>query len=314
MIWALILAAVALVAGGGGVAYASTDALPDDTLYPVKLLVEDAQLLFADPAEDLQLHLEFAQRRLDEALRLAQQGQAEGLDRAMANYEAHVQQALQLAQEMGQADPQVWALVEAQVAQHQERLQALREEMAQRGLAEAQQHMEEAQARAQEAHEQARQAMEAMGQRPEGMPTPPFGPMESPMPGGEGHGEGQGEMNGQGGMFGGQGEMNGNGGMGEMEGNGQGHGEGQGGMMTPPAPGGQGHDEGQGTMTPPSPMPGGEGDHDQGNMTPPYPMPTATMPMPGSGSGHDGGEGGGMPGGSGGGSGMGGWGNSGGMP
>ncbi len=286
MIWALILAAVALVAGGGGVAYASTDALPDDTLYPVKLLVEDAQLLFADPAEDLQLHLEFAQRRLDEALRLAQQGQAEGLDRAMANYEAHVQQALQLAQQVSQADPQVWALVEAQMARHQERLQALREEMAQRGLTEAEQHMEEAQVRAREAHEW---AVQAMGQRPEDMPTPPFGPMESPMPGGEGHGEGQGEMNGQGGMFGGQGEMNGNGGMGDMEGNGQGHGEGQGGMMTPPAPGGQGHDEGQGTMTPPS-------------------------PMPGSGSGHDGGEGGGMPGGSGGGSGMGGWGNGGGMP
>ncbi len=271
MIWALVLAAIALVAGGGGVAYASTDALPDDVLYPVKLAVEEAQLLFADAEEDVQLHLEFAQRRLEEAQVMAQQGQTQGLERALANYEAHLQAALRLAEQMGQADPEVWAHVARQVERHQERLQELAQETHQQGMTEAAQHMEQVQ-------EQARQALEHahrfMGQEaPEGMPTPPFGP-QGPMPGGEGHGQGQGEGNGS---------MNGG------EGHGQGRGEGNGSMNGGQGQG-QGHGEGNGNMggeMPFTPEPG---------ETPtemPFPMPTMTMPggdhdgQGGMGGGHD---------------------------
>ncbi len=271
MIWALVLAAIALVAGGGGVAYASTDALPDDVLYPVKLAVEEAQLLFADAEEDVQLHLEFAQRRLEEAQVMAQQGQTYGLERALANYEAHLQAALRLAQQVGQADPQVWAEVARQVERHQERLQELAQETHQQGLTEAEQQMLQAQERVRQTLEHAHRVM---GQEtPEGdMPTPPFGP-QGPMPtdtmpvmpGGQGHGEGRGQGNGD--MNGGQGEGHATGqGQGNMGGNGQ----------------GQGYMGGEGTFTP------------EPGMTPtemPFPMPT--MPggnhnQGGMGGGHDG--------------------------
>jgi len=207
MFWALIFAAIALVAGGGGIAYASTDALPDDALYPVKLALEDAQLLFADPEEDVQLHLEFAQRRLEEARIMAQQGQTEGLERALENYEAHLQAALQLAQQVGAQDPQVWARMAQQVERHQQRLQTMAQVMEQQGLTEAEQRMIQTQERVRQTLEHVHRFM---GQHPKDMPsTPPAGPhgpksdespmphpkgpMPTAMPGGKGHGEGRGQ-------------------------------------------------------------------------------------------------------------------------
>jgi len=53
---------------GGGTVYAAQSSLPGDTLYAVKIGVENIQLaLTAEPAEKANLHLELAQRRIDEA-------------------------------------------------------------------------------------------------------------------------------------------------------------------------------------------------------------------------------------------------------
>ena len=79
-IWMAVVAvfmAIALILGSGGaVVYASQGSLPGKTLYPVKLFIEDIRLELANgPQSQLQLNLEFANRRLDEIDRLAATGQ-----------------------------------------------------------------------------------------------------------------------------------------------------------------------------------------------------------------------------------------------
>ncbi|MBE3038258.1 MAG: hypothetical protein IMZ62_05555 [Chloroflexi bacterium] len=73
---AAVFMAIALILGSGGaVVYASQDSLPGQALYPVKLFSEDIRLKLAnDPPSQLQLNLEFANRRLDEIDRLASSG------------------------------------------------------------------------------------------------------------------------------------------------------------------------------------------------------------------------------------------------
>ena len=73
-----IIIALALVVGGGGVtAYAAQDSLPNDALYPAKLFFEDVQLgLTFDPESKVELLTHFANRRVDESLDLATNGEA----------------------------------------------------------------------------------------------------------------------------------------------------------------------------------------------------------------------------------------------
>lgn len=64
---------VLLGAGGAGTVYAAQGSLPGDTLYPVKIGVENLQLaVTAGPAAKADLHLKFAQQRIDEATRQAE--------------------------------------------------------------------------------------------------------------------------------------------------------------------------------------------------------------------------------------------------
>ncbi len=61
---------VALLAGGG-TAYASQGSLPGDTLYPVKLMTEDAQTAVSwNPEKKVELEAKFANRRLEEIKKL----------------------------------------------------------------------------------------------------------------------------------------------------------------------------------------------------------------------------------------------------
>lgn len=72
----LFLAAV-LFFGGTGLARAASDAIPGETLYPVKLTVENLQLLVADDQLEAQLKEQFASRRLVETAELIDSGQEE---------------------------------------------------------------------------------------------------------------------------------------------------------------------------------------------------------------------------------------------
>ncbi|MGH2619141.1 MAG: DUF5667 domain-containing protein [Anaerolineales bacterium] len=95
---ASMLIAVALLAGTVGVAYASGEALPGDSLYSVKRGLERAALaLTASHAGDTRLLLQFADRRLGEADELLQRGREADLAQALEGYESAVAEVLEIA-------------------------------------------------------------------------------------------------------------------------------------------------------------------------------------------------------------------------
>jgi hypothetical protein len=76
--WAVAMTTVlVIVLAGVGTVAASANALPDETLYPVKLATEQARLTlaFSDIAE-AKLHVQFAERRADEMVAMASQGKS----------------------------------------------------------------------------------------------------------------------------------------------------------------------------------------------------------------------------------------------
>lgn len=74
MNWILIIGLLASVfAGGGGVAFASTDALPGDTLYPVKTMLQDMEMVFAGDEKDAELLMNQMFTNIEEMQQLATQ-------------------------------------------------------------------------------------------------------------------------------------------------------------------------------------------------------------------------------------------------
>lgn len=62
---------IVVLLAGGGTAYAAQGSLPGDTLYPVKLLTENAQTTLAlRPEKKVELEVNFANRRLEELQKL----------------------------------------------------------------------------------------------------------------------------------------------------------------------------------------------------------------------------------------------------
>jgi hypothetical protein len=73
--WAALAASVAVIASLAGLVPASANSLPGDTLYPVKRLVEGAELSLAFSADArASVHLQHAERRVDEVEALAGRG------------------------------------------------------------------------------------------------------------------------------------------------------------------------------------------------------------------------------------------------
>jgi hypothetical protein len=93
-----IVLALAIMLGGGGItAYAAQDSLPDETLYPVKLFLEDTRYsLTTDPNAQVDILTSFANNRVDEIAALFAQG---GLvpEAVMANLQTNLQLMLHLA-------------------------------------------------------------------------------------------------------------------------------------------------------------------------------------------------------------------------
>ena len=78
---------LALVAMSGGAVYASQDATPGDQLYALKTGLEQTRLaLTFGEMERAKLHLAFADGRLSEAVRMAEQGKTAGIAEAMQRY------------------------------------------------------------------------------------------------------------------------------------------------------------------------------------------------------------------------------------
>ncbi len=94
---AALIAVVVLLSAGGGVTYASQDALPNDFLYPVKTASEEVRVFIEPDLEDkAALELKYAQRRREELEALISQEEITpelakktkaGLDEAIASVE-----------------------------------------------------------------------------------------------------------------------------------------------------------------------------------------------------------------------------------
>jgi len=91
MTWVVIVTTILSLISGAGAVYASSDALPGDTLYPVKTWVEDVQLAIAPEDVDAGLLIRFAEHRVEEAVELVHEGRFEDLDKAADGYQKHTE-------------------------------------------------------------------------------------------------------------------------------------------------------------------------------------------------------------------------------
>jgi len=104
---ALLAVIFVLLSGAGATAYAAKNALPGDALYQVKTGLEQAQMqLTSDAFHQAQLHLEFAERRLEEISGLIDEGRFGEIDRAAGEFEYHVQQAIHAMQVVSNGNPE----------------------------------------------------------------------------------------------------------------------------------------------------------------------------------------------------------------
>lgn len=102
----LVVAFLLLFGGAGATALAAQSALPGDALYGVKTSLESARLsLAADAFAQGQLHLGFAERRLDEIARLIAAGRSREISAAAAEFSRQINLALQNLQLLSANDP-----------------------------------------------------------------------------------------------------------------------------------------------------------------------------------------------------------------
>jgi len=101
---ASLLLALGLVLGGGGAAFAAQDALPNEPLYPVKLLAEDAQVTITTEADArAALLLQYADRRIAE-LGMLGQAAPDQIEPVVARFEEQLNSALRLAAEASDSE------------------------------------------------------------------------------------------------------------------------------------------------------------------------------------------------------------------
>lgn len=105
MVAVMILVTFALW-GTRGIAQASYTALPGDSLYRVKMGMEDATMALSfNPVSDANLHIEFARQRLLEMQMLTLEGRYDEIAPAAHKFEYHLDQALKEMNELPGKDP-----------------------------------------------------------------------------------------------------------------------------------------------------------------------------------------------------------------
>lgn len=114
MTWVFI--AISLLSlGGVGTVYASTDALPGDVLYPVKIASEDIQLFFSDDEGDVELLLNFMDERIQEMEMLKDENNLQGIELAQEGYQNEMEQMTKLMTKMQAEDPVAGDALQAEV-------------------------------------------------------------------------------------------------------------------------------------------------------------------------------------------------------
>ena len=181
----LIVVLALVLAGGGGIVYASTDSLPGSPLYGVKRATEQVQLSLTPAGTSrAELHIKFAQRRLEEVQALAEiKGQVD--EEALAALAEATDLALEETEKAPAQDKS--ALLDKLVS-----LTERQQTVLERVLAEAPDAAQKGLNRALEAslrgHERAREALEKEKPGPDVKPTKAPKPVHAP---GE-HDQGQG--------------------------------------------------------------------------------------------------------------------------
>jgi Domain of unknown function (DUF5667) len=119
----VILAIVLAISGlGVGTAYAAQGSLPGDALYSFKMATEQAEMMF--PGDDVvraERALNFADKRVQEMMALAEKGRLQDLDLAVQKYDYALAMALTMmerAGEKGLATANVTALVAETTTRH----------------------------------------------------------------------------------------------------------------------------------------------------------------------------------------------------
>jgi hypothetical protein len=108
----VIVLVTGLAIGAGGVAVASRSSIPGDTLYPMKIGVENARLaLTTSDVGEARLLIEFSQRRLSEVQALIIKGKYQYISETITEFNRQVDQATQFLKiAAGENDPQVTVL------------------------------------------------------------------------------------------------------------------------------------------------------------------------------------------------------------
>lgn len=105
MTWIIVIGILAAaLAGGGGVAYASNDALPGDALYPVKTAIQDVELAFASDEAELGLRLTQLDINIDELEELEEEGRLDDMEEGVEEYVENFQQFLKLRERVSYED------------------------------------------------------------------------------------------------------------------------------------------------------------------------------------------------------------------
>jgi hypothetical protein len=117
--WAVAMSTVlvVLLAGIGTVA-ASADALPDESLYAVKLATEQARIALASSGTDrAELHIQFAERRATEIAEMARQGESGEIPALTEQVANHLDKVYEVeeAQEFEEGGPKMLAPAPAPV-------------------------------------------------------------------------------------------------------------------------------------------------------------------------------------------------------
>jgi hypothetical protein len=108
----LTIGLVLLFSGSVATAYAAQSALPGDPLFGLKNVTEDARVrLNPDPGADADLHLLFAQRRIEEIRDLIATGRFGDISIATREFERHILQAIGALGQLAATDPDRAAVV-----------------------------------------------------------------------------------------------------------------------------------------------------------------------------------------------------------
>ena len=96
--WAVAVASVLIIfLASVGVVAASINALPDESLYPVKLATEQVRLMAAfSDVDKAKLHLQFAERRAGEMVEMARQGETDKISTLNEQIDNHLDKVYEM--------------------------------------------------------------------------------------------------------------------------------------------------------------------------------------------------------------------------